>query len=111
MDDRELFRTLLQVLSYLSLLLQLGIGILAFMRFKATLSGILVGGGSVAVALFSGVFRAITAVMRDTASPADDVFLAVGAARSVLLTVLTLVVAVGIAMIPSSLQKLAARSQ
>lgn len=108
-STRELFSTLFQLVSYVYLVVQIGIAVAAFLRFKATLSGILIGGGAAALVVTSVLFKIIHAVLK-AAAPGPDALIAATASRSFFQFLLLLVIAVGVAMIPASLEKLQKRA-
>ena len=109
-DSREVFNAVFQVLYYLSLIVQIGIAALAFVRFKSTVSGLLIGGGFSAIVLLSIVFKILRGVLEGSLGRASDAMMGMSAASSLLQMTIMLVVVVGIVLIPSSLEKLGKRS-
>ena len=107
--SREVFSFLFQVIFYLAILIQIGIAVAAFVRFKVTPSGLLIGGGFGASVLISILFKVINAVLK-AAGPGSDAMMVTYAARSFLQMLMMLLVGVGVVLIPMSLEKLLKRA-
>ena len=108
-SSRQVFDLLFQITFYLFLLCEIGIAVLAFVRFKFTAAGLLVGGGFAASVMISILFKIINVALK-AAGPGSDTWTLVFAARSLLQMLLLLLIGVGVVLIPSSLEKLLKRA-
>jgi hypothetical protein len=111
MDEslREFFLLLSQVIFYLTVLCYAAIAVLAFVRFKTTVSGLLIGGGLSATTVLLLLFKIVFTVLKGKFGMASDASLVMSLVRTLVVLVLMVVVAVGVALIPSSLEKLLKR--
>lgn len=99
------FAILSQLIFYVSLIVQIGIAVLAFVRFKTKLSGLLIGGAFAAGVVLQILFKLVFAILK-AAGPSSDALTALVVIKGLLLLLCSLVVAVGVVLIPSSLEKL-----
>jgi hypothetical protein len=107
--SREIFSFLFQLIFYISMIIQIGIAVAALLRFKATPSGLLIGGGFGASVLIALLFKGVDAALK-AAGPGGDALMFTFAARSVLQLLMMLLVGVGVVLIPMSFEKLMKRA-
>jgi hypothetical protein len=104
MGDSILY-TLSSLTYYLVLFLIFVVAVLAFVRFRATPSGLMIGGGLLVMAFMSSCFAIIRRV--GLLEDADlTVYTIQSAAQSCAAAVLWAVIAAGVFMIPKSLESL-----
>ena len=102
----ELPNELLRCASWLSVLLYLAAGVVAFVRLKTTPSGLLIGGGLVAWSMASMLLKVVRYAVSDPTSFDMTAFMLLNTSSSCIAMFFCLIVAVGFAMLPRSLAKL-----
>lgn len=105
MGDSILY-TLSSLVYYLLLFVMFVVAALAFVRFRATPSGLMIGGALVVMSLMGSCFAIVTRAGL-LADAGIEAYTIQSAAHSCGAAVLWLVVAAGVFMIPKSLESLA----
>jgi len=105
-SSRELFNLGAQILSYVSLFVTLGAAVIALVKLKTTPAGILMATGLGGLFLILAAMKGVRFAL-GTSSPATSMTLSI--VSSLLQMLATIVFIAGLALIPSSLEKLAKR--
>ncbi len=113
--DSEGFTFFLQCVAWLSSLVDLAIGVVAFVRLRTTPAGLLIGGGFTLMSLFGVSLRILRMVMKPDLDAPDvdfDAWLmqieAISTVNTCGVMLFMLAIGIGFLLLPKSLEKLAA---